>query len=130
MSSNDPLANILSKMNNAERNAMKECLISFHSKFIRNVLSLMKDHGYIGEIEEVENTRGDFYKINLLGKINNCNVIKPQFSVKTDEFEKYEKRFLPAKDFGIIIVTTPAGLMTHEDAKKKNVGGRLIAYCY
>ena len=46
------------------------------------------------------------------------------------DFEKYEKRFLPAKDFGIIIMTTPQGIMTHIEAKKKSTGGKLLAYCY
>jgi small subunit ribosomal protein S8 len=50
--------------------------------------------------------------------------------VKRDGFEKYEKRFLPAFNYGILIVTTPNGVMTHEDAKKEGIGGRLLAYVY
>ena len=68
--------------------------------------------------------------IYLIGKINNCNVIKPRFNVKNDNYEKFEKRFLLAKDFGIIIVSTPKGLMTHIEAKEKGIGGKLILYCY
>ena len=69
-------------------------------------------------------------KVNLIGKINNCGVIKPRFAIKSDEFEKFEKRFLLAKDFGIIIVSTNQGLITHREAKKKKIGGKLMAFCY
>ncbi len=66
----------------------------------------------------------------LLGKVNKCGAIKPRFSVKKGGFEKFEKRYLPAKNFGMIIVSTSKGLMMHDEAKKKGLGGRLISYVY
>jgi small subunit ribosomal protein S8 len=130
MSSNDPLANVLSKINNAEKIARNEISFDVSSKLIKSVLDVMKDNGYLGEVETVKNLRGESYKINLIGKINNCNAIKPNFAVKVEDFEKFEKRFLPAKNFGLLILTTPKGVMTQEEAKKNNLGGKLIAYCY
>ena len=59
-----------------------------------------------------------------------CGAIKPNFSVKKDGFEKFEKRYLPAKDFGVLIVSTSQGIMTHVEAKEKKLGGKLIAYVY
>jgi small subunit ribosomal protein S8 len=50
--------------------------------------------------------------------------------LKTDEFEKWEKRFLPARGFGILLISTTKGIMTHEDAKKQHLGGKLLAYVY
>jgi small subunit ribosomal protein S8 len=44
--------------------------------------------------------------------------------------EKYEKRFLPSRDMGTLIVSTPNGVLSHEDAKDQNVGGRILAYVY
>jgi len=44
--------------------------------------------------------------------------------------EKFEARYLPAQDFGILIITTNRGVMTHSDAKKMGVGGKLLAYVY
>ena len=77
-----------------------------------------------------EDGKAGLIKVNLNGNINKCGVIKPRFAVKRKDFEKFEKRYLPAKDFGIIIISTPDGLMTHIQAKEKNLGGRLIAYVY
>jgi small subunit ribosomal protein S8 len=130
MSLNDPLASALSRILNSEKIGKDLCTIKPVSKLIKKILEVMKDNGYIGDFEEVEDGRGNSLKINLLGNINKCGVVKPRFSVKKDNYEKFEKRYLPAKDVGVVIVSTPLGILTHQDAKKKNTGGKLLAYCY
>ena len=127
---NDPLANAMSKVLNAEKIHKTECLVKPSSKVLKKVLEIMKDHLYIGNFVEISDNRGDVLKINLMGKINKCNVIKPRHSVGLLEFEKFEKRYLPAKGFGIIIISTNKGIMTLDEAKEKKVGGRLLIYCY
>lgn len=127
---NDPLAAVLSKIVNAEKVGKKEVMVKPASKIIKEVLNLMNDNHYIGSYEEVNDGKGNLLKINLLGNINGCGVIKPRFSAKKTEFEKWEKRYLPAKDFGFLIVSTPLGVITHAQAKEKNTGGRLLAFCY
>ena len=127
---NDVLSAGLSKILNAERTGKKECTVKPASKLMTNVFKLMNEHRYIGSVELVENTKGGFLKINLMGKLNKCGSIKPRYAVKKGDFEKYEKRYLLAKDFGMLIVSTQQGIMTHIDAKSKNIGGRLIAYVY
>ena len=130
MSNNDPLANVLSQILNYERVGKKQITTNQNSKLIKGVLSIMQDHKYLGGHEEIQDSKGDFLVINLIGAINKCNVIKPRFQVGVHEFERYEKRYLPSKDFGFLIVSTNQGLMTHREAKEKNIGGTLIAYCY
>ena len=130
MTLNDHLANVLASIVNYERVGKKELEVKIASKMVKNVLSIMKDHRYIGEYSISKDNKGESLKINLLGNVNKCGVIKPRFSVKKDNYEKFEKRFLPARGFGFLIVSTPQGLMIHEDAKMKNIGGRLIAYIY
>ena len=115
----DILADVLSVIKNAERIGKTEC-ITKSSKVVKAVLTVLQNHNYIGDYEFVDNGRGGKFKIELRGKIIDCNVIKPRFSAKTDEFEKWEKRYLPAKDFGIIILSTPQGILTHAQAKEKN----------
>ena len=127
---NDSLANALSNILNKENARTKECLIKPSSKIIKEVLKIMKDNYYVGEFKEIEDSKGNMLSINLLNNINKCGVIKPRFSVKKDGYEKFEKRFLLAKDFGILIVSTPLGIMTNNEAKKKRIGGKLLAYCY
>ncbi len=130
MSLNDPLSNVLSQINAYEHAGKKTVITRNTSKVIRKVLSIMQEHGYLGGHETAKDSKGEILGINLLGRINKTGVIKPRFNVKKDTYEKYEKRFLPAKDFGILIISTNQGIMTHKEAKEKGIGGRLISYCY
>jgi len=130
MSLNDPIANVLSFINNYEKLGKKELTTNNNSKLIRNILTIMNEQGFIGTYEEIEDGRGNQLKINLIGSLNKCGVIKPRFKIKLADFEKYEKRFLPAKDFGVLLVSTNKGLMTHKEAKEKRIGGTLISFAY
>ncbi|HIG98064.1 TPA: 30S ribosomal protein S8 [Candidatus Woesearchaeota archaeon] len=127
---NDPLANVLSVVNNAEAKGFKECSIKPSSSLIRAVLDILGSHGYIGTYVVSEDGRGGLLQITLIGAINRCGAIKPRFSTGVESYEKFEKKFLPAKDFGVLIVSTQKGVMTHTEAKAKGLGGRLLAYCY
>ncbi len=127
---NDPLANVLSYINNHEKLGRKEITVENNSKLIRKILTILNENLYLGEFKEIEDGKGKLLTIQLIGNINKVGVIKPRFNVKKDEYEKFEKRYLPAKDFGIIIISTSQGLMTHTQAKEKELGGRLICYCY
>ncbi|MBT4935779.1 30S ribosomal protein S8 [Candidatus Woesearchaeota archaeon] len=127
---NDPLAAALTKIINAERVGKREVVIRPTSKMIKAVLRIMNENNYLGTFEELPEGLNGVLKVNLLGNINKCGVIKPRFSVKKSEFEKWEKRYLPAKDFGLILISTPNGIMTHTEAKDKNTGGKLLVYCY
>jgi small subunit ribosomal protein S8 len=130
MALNDPLSNVLSSMVNYEKVGKKELGVKISSKLIKKVLDIMKENKYIGEYESIIDNRGEALKINLLGNINKCGVIKPRFAVKKDNYEKFEKRFLPAQGFGLLIVSTSQGIMLHEEAKEKGIGGKLIAFVY
>ncbi|MBN1544605.1 30S ribosomal protein S8 [Candidatus Woesearchaeota archaeon] len=130
MSLNDPLSNTMSKILNCEKVGKKECVVKPTSEVIKKVLDILNAEGYLGKYDEVDDGRGRYIRLNLLGNINKCGSIKPRFAVTVDNYEKFEKRFLPSKDFGLLIVSTSQGMMTHYTAKEKNLGGRLIAYCY
>lgn len=127
---NDPLAAALSKIMNAERVGKREVVVKPASTLLKTVLKIMNDLNYIGSVEEIADGRASMLKINLLGNINLCGVIKPRFSAGYRDMEKWEKRYLPAKDFGLIVLSTPQGLVTHQQAKERKMGGKLIAYCY
>jgi len=130
MSTTDPLSNALSTIVNNELRNKKECLITPASKQIGQVLRTIQKNGYIGEFEFVEDGRFGKFKVQLLGRINKCGSVRPRFNAKVNELEKFEKRYLPSKDFGIMIVSTSRGVLSHKEAKKKSLGGQLLAYVY
>jgi small subunit ribosomal protein S8 len=127
---NDPLANALSKINNAEKANKEEVIITPISNLLIEVLEIMKDKGYIKDFEVKEENKKRYAIVKLSHNLNKCNAIKPRFFVGKDEYEKYEKRYLPAVNFGYLVVSTSQGLMTNEEAKEKGIGGVLIAYFY
>ncbi len=126
----DPLSDALSGLKNAERVGNLQCVVKPASKLIGKVLGVMSEYGYIGEFEFIEDGRAGKFKIQLLGKMNDCGIIRPRYNLKKTEFEKFEKRFLPAAGFGILILTTPLGVMDHKTAIEKGTGGKLLAYVY
>jgi small subunit ribosomal protein S8 len=125
----DPLADVLSAIKNAERVGKRGC-VTRASKLIGEVLKIMQKGGYIGKFKFIENGRGGKFKIELRGKIINTNVIKPKHSVKLEEFEKWEKRWLPGREVGLLILTTSKGIMDHKRAKELKIGGKLLCYVY
>lgn len=129
MALNDPIADAMSKINNAAK-ALYTSVELQNSKLLRNLLEVLKENGYVGSYEIVEDERQGTIRVNLVGTINKCSVVKPRYSVKVDEIEAYEMRFLPAKDFGVVIISTNQGLLTQKQAKEQNIGGAVVAYCY
>ena len=126
----DPLADALNAIKNAEMAGKREVTVYPASKLILRVLEIMQKHGYVKEFEFIDDGREGMIRIVLNGAITKCGAIRPRYPVKKDEWVDWEKQFLPARGIGIIIVSTPEGLMTHEDAKSKGIGGRLVAYVY
>ena len=126
----DPLVDAMTGLKNAEQKGKLQCDVHPSSKLVGRILNVMQAHGYIKQFEYIENGKGGLFSVTLNGSINKCGAIRPRYAVKKDGFEKFESRYLPAKDFGIMIVTTTTGVMTHIEAKKDGVGGKLLAYVY
>lgn len=126
----DPLVNALNTILIHEERHKKECIICPASNLVGRVLRLIQSMGYIGEIEFIDDGRQGKFRVQLFGRINDCKAVRPRFSVKVKNIEKYEKRFLPSRDMGTLILSTPNGVMTHDSAKKQNLGGRVLAYVY
>ena len=125
----DVFADAINKIKVYESSGMYECTVP-STKLLRSVLTTMKANNYIKEFEEVKEGKFKTIKITLSKRINDIGVIKPRFPVSSGELQKYEMRYIPSRDFGILIVSTPQGIMTNRDAKAKAIGGRLIAYVY
>ncbi len=130
MSLNDPLANALSHIMIEDKKGKKSIALKNNSKIIRAVLAILKDKQYVGDFKVVDDGKAGQLEVNLIGATNKIGVIKPRYSVKLEEYEKFEKRYLLASGFGFLIVSTNKGIMTQEDAKKNKLGGRLLAYVY
>ena len=123
--SQDIVSDALNQMMNAKRARKNSVNISKYSKLLISILAIGKLKGYVSS-----------YRVNdeilsvEFGKLNACRAIKPRYIVKAIMIEKYVRRYLPARDLGILIISTSQGLMTHQTAIEKNIGGSVIAYFY
>ena len=80
--------------------------------------------------EFIDDGKSGIIKVQLSGRITNIGVVKPRYAVKIKNIESWEKKYLPARDFGFLILSTPRGIISHREAIDNHTGGRLLAYVY
>lgn len=124
------LADALKSINNAEKRGKRQVLIRPCSKVIVRFLTVMMKHGYIGEFEIIDDHRAGKIVVNLTGRLNKCGVISPRFDVQLKDLEKWQNNLLPSRQFGFIVLTTSAGIMDHEEARRKHTGGKILGFFF
>lgn len=124
------LSNLFTTLYNNELRNKKECLVIPASKLASEVLRIIQKNKYIGEFEYIDDGLGGKFKIQLLGRINKCGLISPRLAIQKNEFERWERNYLPAVNIGILVMTTSEGVLSHSEAKSKGIGGRLLGYVY
>ena len=126
----DTLSDSFSTLMNNELRLRRECVVNPASKLIGHALRVLQQNGYIGEFEFIDDGLSGKFIVQLLGRINTCGAIRPRYYVKADDFELWEKRYLPSRDIGLLIVSTSQGIIAHHEAKQRHVGGQLLAYVF
>ncbi|MCZ6613693.1 MAG: 30S ribosomal protein S8 [Thaumarchaeota archaeon] len=124
------LSNLFTTLYNNELRNKKECLVIPASKLASEILRIIQKNKYIGEFEYIDDGLGGKFKIQLLGRINKCGLISPRLAIQKNEFERWERNYLPAVGVGILVITTSEGVLAHSEAKSKGIGGRLLGYVY
>ncbi|KAJ2995961.1 hypothetical protein NUW58_g1123 [Xylaria curta] len=124
------LEDALNAINNAEKRGKRQVLIRPSSKVIVKFLEVMQKKGYIGEFEQVDDHRSGKIVVQLNGRINKAGVISPRYNVHLSQLEKWVVKLLPARQFGYIILTTSAGIMDHEEARRRHVSGKIVGFFY
>jgi small subunit ribosomal protein S8 len=126
----DPLVNALNIIMDHERRRKNECIIVPASNLVGRVLRLIQQKGYIGEIEFIDDGRQGKFRVQLFGRVNECKAVSPRYSTSVSKLERYEKRFLPSRNMGSVILSTPNGVIDHIKAREDNVGGVILAYVF
>jgi len=97
------------------------------SNLLIEVLKIMKQEGAVKKYKidskdkSIEVTLGDFRE---------CKTVKPRFTCDVEQLDGYVRRYLPARGFGNLILSTNKGLLTHKEAEAEKIGGCLMAYFY
>merc|ERR1739845_81475 len=121
------LADCLKSISNAEERNKRQVLVRPSSKVIVQFLRVMQKHGYIGEIDD---HRSGKIVIHLNGRINKCGVISPRYNVAVADMEKWQNNLLPSRQFGHVVFTTSAGIIDHEDCRRRHVGGKVLGFFF
>jgi small subunit ribosomal protein S8 len=125
----DLLADALNTLKTHEIKGEEKCEVRA-SGIVKEVFRILKENGYIRSYELMDDGRGGLFNVQLSGTINDCGVIKPRFPVKRSEWAKMEERYIPGVGVGLLVVSTPQGIMTNSQAQERQIGGRLIAFIF
>merc|ERR1711907_55541 len=123
---NDALRNIV----NAEKAGKRQVMLRPISKVLVKFLRCMQKHGYINEFEIIDDARSGKIIVELNGRLNKCGVISPRFDLTLGKFENFVTSVLPSRQFGYVVLTTNQGIMDHEEARKKHIGGKVLGFFY
>ncbi|XP_034852019.1 40S ribosomal protein S15a-like [Mirounga leonina] len=124
------LADALKSINDAEKRGKHQVLIRPCSKVIVWFLTVMMKHGYIGEFEIIDDHRAGKIVVNLTSRLNKCGVISPRFDVQLKDLEKWQNNLPPSCQFVFTVLTTSAGIMDHEEARRKHTGGKILGFFF
>uniref|UniRef100_A0A2P2JQT5 40S ribosomal protein S15a-5 n=1 Tax=Rhizophora mucronata TaxID=61149 RepID=A0A2P2JQT5_RHIMU len=122
------LSDALSKLVNAERRRKATVELQPISTVISSFLSIMKNRGYIKNFQVHDPHRVGRITVELQGRVTDCRAVTFRQDVKAKEIEKYRLRTLPTNQWGYVVITTPDGVLDHEEALRRNVGGQVLGY--
>ncbi len=117
---NDTVSDFLTRLRNASM-ADKKTVTARANKLVEEVANVLKSEGYILSIDKSEtnldivlNTEMPFNHIKRLSKPGIRRYVKSSAIPR------------PKTGFGFVILTTPKGVLTGNQARKQKVGGELI----
>ena len=128
----DPIADLLTRIRNANQMRYKEVVVP-SSKMKLEIVNILKDEGYITDYKVEKNDVQDNIVITLKYGKNKERVISGLKRISKPGLRVYAKaEEIPTvlSGLGISIVSTSKGIMTGKQAKKENLGGEVLAYVW
>ena len=127
----DPIADFLTRIRNSS-NSNKHQISAPYSRIKAEIARILKEEGYILNFEL--DTQGKFPVITITPKlVNRTSAITGLKRISKPGLRKYVgSTHIPRvlAGMGISILSTPRGVITGREARKKNVGGELLAYVW
>ncbi len=129
MNNQDPIADMLTRIRNANRVGRRLVMIP-NSKICRGIAGVLKDEGYIEDFDLIEtaNKQGTL-RVKLKYALDGTKVIhtidrrsKPGCRV----YSKVEELPQVLNGMGICVVSTSKGVMSDRKAREQKVGGELL----
>ncbi|KAI5072151.1 hypothetical protein GOP47_0012257 [Adiantum capillus-veneris] len=124
------LNDALRTMYNAERRFKRQVVLKTTSNLLENFLAVMQKHGFVGDVRREEENRVARLHVELHGRLNKVGACTPRYEVGVPKIKRWADRLLPMKQFGYVVLTTSRGVMDHEEAQERRVGGQLLGFFY
>lgn len=127
----DPISDMLASINNTQKNKKQFLTVPFSNVKLK-IVAKLKQEQYIKDYKTEEHNGQRFLKIYLL-YINGENRISHLKRISKPSLRRYvNHRQIPRilNGIGEIIISTPQGILTGNEARKKNLGGELICEVY
>jgi len=128
MSVNDPISDMLTRIRNAGMARKPEVLMP-STKVLVAIANVLKDEGYIGDYEVIEKTPQNQLKIALRYGADKKHSIREIRRVSKPGLRVYAgKDAIPRvkSGLGIAIVSTPQGVLTGYEARRRGIGGEVL----
>ncbi|MEE0699002.1 MAG: 30S ribosomal protein S8 [Bacilli bacterium] len=128
----DPIADLLTRIRNANQMRYKEVVVP-SSKMKTEIVKILKNEGYITGYKVEKGEVQDNIIITLKYGQNKERVISGLKRISKPGLRVYAKaEEIPSvlNGLGISIVSTSKGIMTGKEAKKENLGGEVLAYVW
>ncbi len=128
MSLQDPIADMLTRIRNANRVGRKAVLIP-RSKICRGIAEVLRQEGYIDGFDEVDDDKQGLLRLNLKYSLSGDKVIHEIKRISKPGRRVYsgvERLPKVLNGLGINIVSTSKGVMSDRRAREENVGGELL----
>jgi small subunit ribosomal protein S8 len=126
----DPISDMLTRLRNGGR-ALQPHIELPHSRLKESIAKILKSEGYVGEVAVDGKT---IKKLKIRLKYNGKkNVIEGLKRVSKPGLRKYVgSTEIPRVrgGLGVALLSTPEGIMTDVQARKKNLGGELLCYVW
>ena len=132
MSVTDPIADLLTRIRNANQMRYNEVVVP-SSNVKERIVEILKSEGYITDYKIEKNQVQDNIVITLKYGKNKERVISGLKRISKPGLRVYAKaEEIPnvLNGLGISIVSTSKGIMTGKEAKKENLGGEVLAYVW
>lgn len=128
MSMSDPIADMLTRLRNASRNASPsvDCR---NSKICRGIAQVLQGEGYIEGFDVIEDGRQGILRVNLkYGPVGQqlFSSLKRKSKPGCRVYAGAEELPRPMAGMGICIVSTSRGVLSDRQARKEHVGGELL----
>ena|SRR5688572_19464959 len=128
MNNQDPIADMLTRIRNANRVGRRLVLVP-KSKICTGIAQVLRDEGYIEEYDVIDDAQQGQIRIKLKYAMDGGKVIyaidresKPGRRI----YRKVEDLPNVLSGMGIAVVSTSRGVMSDRRAREQNVGGELL----